>query len=91
MTKHDRERAQVSMRLPVELLTTIDAIAEGERRTRTQVIELLLELGLAGRASSSARAPLELADLRDRGRELAGALELVAKDLRRHVEGKSGL
>jgi len=48
-TKEEAESVGVSVRLPVNLLEEIDSLAEEERRTRGNVIRMLLEDALKQR------------------------------------------
>lgn len=49
---------QVAVRLPVSLITRLDAIAAAERRDRSDVLRRLVEDGLALRESRTAAAPV---------------------------------
>jgi metal-responsive CopG/Arc/MetJ family transcriptional regulator len=41
--------AQISLRLPVDLLTRLDEVADEEERSRTKVVEILVREGLERR------------------------------------------
>lgn len=61
MKKAEKEEplANVSVRLPAELLAQIDALAEEERRTRGNVIRLLLEDALEARKASERKKTVQ--------------------------------
>jgi len=81
---------QVSLRMPRELLEQIDALATAQRWTRTQVIELVVELGLVARTAPHHAAPLELRELRKEGIKVADSLEELARWLRARAQTEEG-
>lgn len=81
---------QVSLRMPRALLEQIDELARLHAWTRTQVIELVVELGLAARTEPHHAAPLELRELRKEGIKVADSLEELARWLRSSARKEGG-
>lgn len=75
---------QVCLRLSPAVVVQLETLARTTRRTRTQVIEHLLDVGLAMDARTP-EAVLELQQLRRHAHHVASSLEELARGLRSHA------
>jgi metal-responsive CopG/Arc/MetJ family transcriptional regulator len=80
------EHTQVTARLPADLVTEIDRAASQDYRTRTDQLEYLARIGLAGRQRMKEPEQLAVAGIAKANRpDPDGSRQAAAEHLREHA------